>query len=80
MKNWRPISLSNVVYKLALSVIADRVKQTDLIHKNQKGFMAGRFIGEIIRFICEVLFVTKHQNIPGLILSIDFEKAFDKVS
>ena len=82
MKNWRPISLSNVVYILASSVIADRVKQTlqDLIHKNQKGFMAGRFIGEIIRFICDVLFVTKHQNIPGLILSIDFEKAFDKVS
>ena len=59
LKNWRPISLLNVVYKLASSVIADRVKQTlqDLIHKNQKGFMAGRFIGEIIRFICDVLFV-----------------------
>ena len=82
MKNWRPISLLNVVYKLASSVIANRVKQTlqDIIHENQKGFIAGRFIGEHIRLIYDVLFETKQQNIPGLILSIDFEKAFDTVS
>ena len=82
LKNWRPISLLNVVYKLASSVIANRVKQTlqDIIHENQKGFIAGRFIGENIRLIYDVLFETKQQNIPGLILSIDFEKAFDTVS
>ena len=81
LKNWRPISL-NVVYKLASSVIANRVKQTlqDIIHEIQKGFIAGRFIGENIRLIYDVLFETKQQNIPGLILSIDFEKAFDTVS
>ena len=82
LKNWRPISLLNVVYKLASSVIANRVKQTlqDIIHENKKGFIAGRFIGENIRLIYNVLFETKQQNIPGLILSIDFEKAFDTVS
>ena len=82
MKNLRPISFLNVVYKLASSVIANRVKQTlqDIIHENQKGFIAGRFIGENIRLICDVLFETKQQNIPGLILSKDFEKAFDTVS
>ena len=82
LKNWRPISLLNVVYKLASSVKANRVKQTlqDIIHENQKGFIAGRFIGENIRLIYDVLFETKQQTIPGLILSIDFEKAFDTVS
>ena len=30
--------------------------------------------------IYDVLFETKNQNIPGLLLSIDFEKAFDTVS
>ena len=82
LKNWRPISLLNVIYKLAPSVIANRVKNTlqNIIHENQKGFIAGRFIGENIRLIYDVLFETKQQNIPGLILSIDFEKAFDTVS
>ena len=82
LKNWRPISLLNVVYNLASSVIANRVKLTlqDIILENQKGLIAGRFKGENIRYIYDLLFETKQQNIPGLILSIDFEKVFDTVS
>ena len=82
LKNWRPISLLNVVYKLASSVIANRIKTVldSLILEDQKGFMSGRFIGENIKLIYDILFETKQQEIPGLILSIDFEKAFDTVS
>lgn len=67
---------------MASSVIANRIKTVlkDLIHQDQKGFIPGRFIGENIRLIYDVLFEAKNQNIPGLILSIDFEKAFDTVS
>ena len=81
-KNWRPISLLNVVYKMASAAIANRLKLTldNLIHENQKGFISGRFIGENIRLIYDVLFETKNRNLQGLILSIDFEKAFDTVS
>ena len=50
-----------------------------LINQDQKGFIAGRFIGENVRLIYDVLFETKNQNIPGMILSIDFEKACDTV-
>lgn len=76
MKNWRPISLLNVIYKLASSVIAGRIKSVlkNLIHDDQKGFISGRFIGENIKLIYDILFETKQQEIPGLILSIDFEK------
>lgn len=76
LKNWRPISLLNVIYKIASSVIANRLKLVlhNLIHEDQKGFISGRFIGENIRLIYDILFETKNQNIPGLILSIDFEK------
>ena len=28
----------------------------------------------------DILFETKNQDIPGIVLSIDFEKAFDTVS
>ena len=48
--------------------------------KIKKGFIAGRFIGENIRLIYDVHFKTKQQQIPGLILSIDFKQAFDSVS
>ena len=67
---------------MASAVISNRFKLVlhNLIHEDQKGFIAGRFIGENIRLIYDVLFETKNQNIPGLLLSIDFEKAFDTVS
>ena len=82
LKNWRPISLLNVIYKLASSVIASRLKNVlhKLIHEDQKGFIAGRFIGENIRLIYGILFETKQQEIPGLLLSVDFQQAFDSVS
>ena len=82
LKNWRPISLLNVIYKLASTVIANRFKKVlnNVINENQKEFIAGRFLGENIRLIYDVLFESKKQNIPGLILSIDFETAFDTVS
>ena len=82
LKNWRPISLLNVIYKLASSVIASRLKKVlhKLVHDDQKGFISGRFIGENIRIIYEILFETKQQEIPGLLLSVDFQQAFDSVS
>ena len=58
LKNWRPISLLNVIYKLASSVIASRLKNVlhKLIHEDQKGFIARRFIRENIRLIYDILF------------------------
>ena len=53
LKNWRPISLLNVVYKIMSSVIANRLKSVldKVISNDQKGFISGRFIGENIRLI-----------------------------
>ena len=50
------------------------------VHEDQKGFISGRFICENIRLIYDILYETKQQNIPGLLLSIDFQQAFDSVS
>ena len=82
LKNWRPISLLNVVYKLGSTCIANRLKTVlpFLIHENQKGFMSGRFIGENIRLLYDILLYTDLNEIPGLLLLIDFEKAFDSIS
>ena len=67
---------------MASAVIANQLKSSldELIHENQKGFISGRFIGENIRLIYDALFETKNRNLQSLILSIDFEKAFDSVS
>lgn len=50
LKNWRPISLLNVVYKVASGCIANKIKSLldKLINKDQTGFIKGRFIGENI--------------------------------
>ena len=82
LRNWRPISLLNVLYKIASSCIANRIKKTlsILIHESQKGFMPGRFIGENIRLLYDIMMYTDINDIPGLLLLIDFEKAFDSIS
>ena len=64
------------------SVIANRLKAVlnKLINNDQKGFISGRYIGENIRTVYDILFETKQQNIPGLLVSVDFQQAFDTVS
>ena len=82
IKNWRPISLLNVSYKLASACIANRLKKVlpFLIHNDQTGFITGRYIGENIRTLYDLLHYTEKHKIPGLLLLIDFEKAFDSVA
>ena len=81
LKNWRPISLLNVDYKIVSKVLAMRMEKIihKLINTDQSGFVKGRFIGESVRNIQDILDFTKQRNIPGLLLFLDFEKAFDSV-
>ena len=80
IKNWRPLTLLNCDYKIAAKSIANRIKTVlpDLIN-DQTGFIKGRFIGENIRLIDSVIGFAKERNIPGLLLFLDFEKAFDTI-
>ncbi|KAK3104781.1 hypothetical protein FSP39_009989 [Pinctada imbricata] len=82
LKNWRPITLLNTSYKIGSGVLANRLKPVldTLISKEQTGFLHGRYIGENTRLIYDILNHTEKNNIPGLLLFIDFEKAFDSIS
>ena len=82
LKNYRPISLLNCVYKIASGAIARRLKDTlpKLIHEDQTGFMSGRNIGQNIRQLYDIMQYTEKHNITGLLLLVDFEKAFDSIS
>jgi hypothetical protein len=87
LKNWRPISLLNVDYKIISGAIANRVKQvlpdiisnTHIISNTQTGFMKGRFIGENKRLVYDIMNYCQLHKLPDLLLMIDFEKAFDTI-
>ena len=81
IKNWRPLTLLNCDYKLAAKSIANRLKNVrpSIISYDQTGYIKGRFIGENIRLIDSVIRFAKERNIPGLLLFLDFEKAFDTI-
>ena len=81
IKNWRPLTLLNCDYKIAAKAIANRIKSVipKLINNDQTGFLKGRFIGENIRLIDNIINYASQKNIPGLLLFIDFEKAFDSL-
>ena len=50
----------------------------EVINNAQTGYLQGRFIGENIRLISDILHYTANQNLAGRYrLFIDFEKAFD---
>ena len=82
IKNWRPISLLNTAYKIASACIANRLKHVlpNVINECQRGFMKGRYIGENIRLIYDTIVYTENEDIPGMLFTVDFEKAFDSVS
>ena len=51
-----------------------------MISSDQSGFVKGRFIGENTRLLYDVMNYTEKHKLPGLLLMIDFEKAFDTLS
>ena len=82
IKNWRPITLLNTTYTIASSCVAERIKKIlpKIIGEEQKGFLTGRYIGENIRMLYDVLAYTEAHDLPGIVMLIDFEKAFDLIS
>ena len=79
LKNWRPVSLLNTDYKIATKCIARRLEKVLplLIERDQTGYIKGRFIGENIRLITDI--IEQNENKEGTILFLDFEKAFDSL-
>ena len=81
LKNWRPISLLNNDYKIvtkALALCLEKVLPT-IMSPNQTGYVKGRYIGESIKIITDMMSFTKKKNIPGIAVFLDFEKAFDSI-
>ena len=82
ISNWRPISLINVDTKIGSKAIATRLQKVlpKIIHFNQNAYVKGRTILDAVRTIDDILEYTERNKIQGLLVAIDFQKAFDSVN
>ncbi len=80
--NWRPITLSNADYKILAKALSIRLSRTipNIISNDQKGFIKGRNISEIIREIDDIVEHEKLNESQSILFVIDYTKAFDTVS
>ena len=80
IKNYRPITLLNVDYKILSKVLASRIKKVlgKIVHYDQVGYIKDRNIGEAVRLVDDMFFDSMSAN-NGYAVAADFEKAFDSV-
>jgi hypothetical protein len=84
LKELRPISLCNVLYKIISKDLAGRLKGIldEIISPNQSAFMPGRLISDNILVAYEVTHFVKNKrrgNDGYLALKLDTSKAYDRV-
>ena len=81
IKNWRPVTLLNTDYKILTKSLSRRIEKfiPEVIHTDQSGFVRDRFIGEPIRFVEDLIEKFDREDKPGIVMQLDFEKAFDSM-
>ena len=81
LKNWRPLTLLNTDYKILAKALANRlIKHLPLlVNDDQTGYITGRFMGCNIRLVEDIIIFTTENKVEGILLVIDFEKAFDSL-
>jgi len=82
VKQFRPICLLNIIYKIITKVLTMRLTKvaSRVISNFQIAFIPGRNILDGIVILHETLHSLKMQKEEGIILKLDFEKAYDRVS
>jgi hypothetical protein len=80
IKNFRPISLCNVDYKIVAKVLASRVGDVigSVIDEEQAGFVKGRDIRNNI-LVARAVVKALSKGRDGGVLLLDFEKAYDRL-
>ena len=82
IKQFRPICLLNVIYKIITKVLTLRLNNvaSKVISEAQTTFIPGRFILDGVLIVHEVLHELRVKKEQGIVLKLDFEKAYDKVN
>ena len=81
LNNYRPLSLTNTDYKIIAFVLARRLQKivNRVISNDQSAYIKGRFIGNNARTIVDIFEYCEQNYIDGILLFLDFQKAFDSV-
>ena len=84
VSKYQPISLSNVIYKLASKVLTNRIKSliSVVITENQSAFLSKRLITDNVLVAFEVMNTIGQKKIGktwSIALKLDMSKAFDWV-
>lgn len=82
IENMRPISLLNTFYKIITKCLANRLANVikSLINEDQTGFLKGRYIGENVRLVLDMIDYCNSHKISALILACDVKNAYDCVA
>ena len=81
LKNWRPISLLNVDYKIISKVTTTRLSCVldTIVDPDQTCSVPGRSISSNFVLLCDLFDYTDLTNDTAILVSLDQEKAFDRV-
>lgn len=81
MKNWRPISLLNVDYKICSKAISLRLANVlgSIVDADQTCSVSGRSMFSYLVFLRDTLAFIERTNETGILVSLDQEKASNPV-
>ena len=82
IRNYRPISLLQVDYKILARIMANRFKKVlpKIVSENQTCCIVGRDISNSIANVRDLITLVENDNLEGYIIKADQEKAFDRLS